>query len=314
MLPVLTALVVRGVGRRRGAPVPRVPGEPAREPPRPHARPRGSDRRGARAACIAIDRLVESDDERDVRLGLDILTIAQHPELPARLQRLVVDDRVNVRTDALERLVRLAPEMAAAAARDCLDDPSPDVRAASIRVLGAAGSPATSRASRRARATRAAGRKVAVAFALTRIGDDAVAAPVAATSRASPGRTRPATASVAASCWASATSGAGSIEHCSAPSSPTGHDRVVDAALAALHGPRTPTCSPSRPTSTIGGPPARPSTRSSAPATPRSSSSTTACGARHRPSRAGVARARRPRDRRTVGGRGAPPARRAPRP
>ena len=33
------------------------------------------------SSLIAIDRLVESDDERDVRLGLDILTIAEHPEL-----------------------------------------------------------------------------------------------------------------------------------------------------------------------------------------------------------------------------------------
>ena len=57
-----------------------------------------------------------------------------------RLERLVVDERVNVRTDALERLVALAPDMAAAAARDGLYDQSPHVRAASIRVLGAAGS------------------------------------------------------------------------------------------------------------------------------------------------------------------------------
>ena len=90
------------------------------------------------SSLIAISRLVESADERDVRLGLDLLTIAEHPELPLRLERLVADERVNVRTDALERLSELAPQMAAAAARDGLDDPSAPVRAASIRVLGAA--------------------------------------------------------------------------------------------------------------------------------------------------------------------------------
>ena len=31
------------------------------------------------STVVVIDRLVESDDERDVRLGLDILTVAQHP-------------------------------------------------------------------------------------------------------------------------------------------------------------------------------------------------------------------------------------------
>ena len=107
------------------------------------------------SSLIAIDRLVESDDERDVRLGLDILTIAQHPELPARLQRLVVDERVSVRTDALERLVQLAPHMAAdGGARRASTIRPPDVRAASIRVLGAARSPVgPRRGSRRTRAT-----------------------------------------------------------------------------------------------------------------------------------------------------------------
>ena len=69
------------------------------------------------SSLIVIDRLVESDDERDVRLGLDILTVAQHPALHARLEQLAVDDRVNVRKDALERLRLLAPHLAAEAAR-----------------------------------------------------------------------------------------------------------------------------------------------------------------------------------------------------
>ena len=105
------------------------------------------------SSLIVIDRLVESDDERDVWLGLDILTIAEHPELPAKLQRLVVDERVSVRTDALERLVAVSPAAAADAARRGLDDPSSGVRAASIRVLGAAGSLADLVAIVRARTT-----------------------------------------------------------------------------------------------------------------------------------------------------------------
>ena len=85
---------------------------------------------------LAIDRLVRSDDERDVRLGLEILAKEQHPELLEQLERLVADERVRVRADALDRLLRLAPDVAATTARDGLKDPSPDVRAASLRVLG----------------------------------------------------------------------------------------------------------------------------------------------------------------------------------
>ncbi|MET1003809.1 MAG: HEAT repeat domain-containing protein [Acidimicrobiia bacterium] len=125
------------------------------------------------SSLVAIDRLVASADERDVRLGLDILTIAQHPELPARLERLVVDERVNVRTDALERLVQLAPHMAADSARDCLDDPSPRVRAASIRVLGAAGSASDLPRLAAHLSDTDAVVKMAVAFAVTRMDDDA---------------------------------------------------------------------------------------------------------------------------------------------
>ncbi len=50
-------------------------------------------------------------------LGLDILTTTEHRELPAKLERLVTDERENVRTDALERLMVVDPDAAAAAAR-----------------------------------------------------------------------------------------------------------------------------------------------------------------------------------------------------
>ncbi len=127
---------------------------------------------GDESSLVVIDRLVGSDDERDVRLGLDILTVAQHPQLPVRLQRLVTDDRVSVRTDALERLVLLAPHMAAAAAREGLGDSSVTVRAACLRVLGAAAEPPDLALVMRQAVDDAAEIKVAVAFALTRMGDE----------------------------------------------------------------------------------------------------------------------------------------------
>ncbi len=89
----------------------------------------------------AIDRLLDSDDERDVRLGLDSLDMADHPDLSARLQRLAADERVGVRMDVLERLVRVSLPLAAAAARSGLDHHSAAVRAASVRTLGIAGGP-----------------------------------------------------------------------------------------------------------------------------------------------------------------------------
>lgn len=131
------------------------------------------------SSLVVIDRLIESEDERDVRLGLDILTIAQHPELTTRLQSLVKDERVSIRTGALERLVHVDPQMAAAAARTSLDDSSSDVRAASIRVLGAARHPSDLAGIAAHLSDPAFGVKVAVAFALTRVGDDAVRVQVA---------------------------------------------------------------------------------------------------------------------------------------
>jgi hypothetical protein len=131
------------------------------------------------SSLVVIERLVESEEERDVRLGLDILTIAEHPELETRLQRLVADDRVSVRTDALERLVRVAPQAAVTAARQGLDDPSSDVRAASIRVLGATSHPSDLEGVAAHSNDSALVVKAAVAFALTRMGDDAVRAQVA---------------------------------------------------------------------------------------------------------------------------------------
>ncbi|MBK5287721.1 MAG: hypothetical protein JJE46_04560 [Acidimicrobiia bacterium] len=80
-------------------------------------------------SLLAIDRLVDSDDERDVRLGLDILARADHPELVPRLRRLLDDGRINVRTDARDRLVALDAVGAAAA--------SVDERVIAAQMLGA---------------------------------------------------------------------------------------------------------------------------------------------------------------------------------
>jgi HEAT repeat protein len=108
---------------------------------------------------------------RDVRLGLDILTVAQHPDLHARLEQLTIDERATVRTDALERLRDVAPNLAATAARSGVDDPSPEVRAASVRVIGAARDVADVDAVLTHVTDPSREVRLAVAYALTRLGD-----------------------------------------------------------------------------------------------------------------------------------------------
>ncbi|HEX3087292.1 MAG TPA: hypothetical protein VHQ23_01465, partial [Ilumatobacteraceae bacterium] len=87
----------------------------------------------------AIHRLVDSPDERDVRLGLDTLTATGHEDLHACLLSLATDDRASVRSDVLDRLVSVDPIAAASVARRGLVDPNPEVRAASVRTLGLVG-------------------------------------------------------------------------------------------------------------------------------------------------------------------------------
>lgn len=91
------------------------------------------------STLAAIHRLVDSIDERDVRLGLDTLTAAGHPDLSTRLQSLTSDERVSVRCDVLDRLVHIDAAAAATAARDGLSHASPEIRATSIRTLAIAG-------------------------------------------------------------------------------------------------------------------------------------------------------------------------------
>jgi len=88
-----------------------------------------------------IDRMLESDDERDVRLGLDALDVSGHPEIAARLVRLATGSRIGPRVDALERLMSADPDLAHDAALQGVDAAASEVRAASVRVLGATGGP-----------------------------------------------------------------------------------------------------------------------------------------------------------------------------
>jgi HEAT repeat protein len=92
------------------------------------------------STLAAIHRLIDSADERDVRLGLDTLTVVAPDELVTRLQSLAMDDRVGVRSDVLDRLVRFGPGTAAEPARNGLSHPDPEVRTASVRALGTVGS------------------------------------------------------------------------------------------------------------------------------------------------------------------------------
>lgn len=126
-----------------------------------------------------IDRLVASDDERDVRLGLDTLTTARHPALAARLRSLATDASASVRTDALDRLLELDVELAATLARAGLDDPNSTVRAACVRVLVAAGDPSALAAAMASWDDPSPTVKVASVAALSRLGDDGVRAAVA---------------------------------------------------------------------------------------------------------------------------------------
>ena len=107
-----------------------------------------------------------------MRLGLDILTIAAHPALVGWLERLAVDERVHVRTDALERLASVDGGLAAASARRGLDHANPEVRARCVKVLGTVGTPADL-ASLEAHWDDARPEvRVAVAAAVAGIGDD----------------------------------------------------------------------------------------------------------------------------------------------
>ena len=132
------------------------------------------------STLAAIHRLIDSSDERDVRLGLDTLTSAQHPDLVTRLQALARDERVGVRCDVLERLVHVDAPAAAAAARDGLRHTDPEVRETSVRVLGATGVASDLPAITSRLNDASWDVQVAAVTAVSRIGDDAARRQVAA--------------------------------------------------------------------------------------------------------------------------------------
>jgi hypothetical protein len=87
----------------------------------------------------AIERLIDSDNEREIRLGIQTLIDAGHPELTSQLVRLTADERVGVRSFALDCLLEVDSDAAARAARDGVDHSDAAIRAASVRALGAGG-------------------------------------------------------------------------------------------------------------------------------------------------------------------------------
>ena len=132
------------------------------------------------ADAAVLERLLGSADERDVRLGLDTLVTTRHPELEAWLHRLAVDEREGVRTEALTHLLDLDPTAARPIALEALADPAPSVRTVAVEVLGALGDDSSVDAIRAVIIDSSDDVRVAVARALTRSGDDATRASVAA--------------------------------------------------------------------------------------------------------------------------------------
>jgi HEAT repeat protein len=119
----------------------------------------------------AVERLLDSDDERDVRLGINALRSAGHPHLVERLLQLVTDDRPGLRSFALVALRSVDPEAAAMAARAGLDHPDPAIRTASVTALATFGDSSCVPAIVRHWHDRSAEVRVAAAWAIARLGD-----------------------------------------------------------------------------------------------------------------------------------------------
>ena len=86
-----------------------------------------------------VEGLIDSDDPGDVRLALDTLTSADHPDLSRHLTRLAADAAPPVRVDALRRLRRLAPDRAADVARVAAVAGDDELRSAAFSTLVAHG-------------------------------------------------------------------------------------------------------------------------------------------------------------------------------
>ena len=167
LLPVLTAVVVIAWVRGRHGPVPRVRRQPARKPARAHAGHHDADRR--RREQPDRDRPPRRESPTSATCG------SGSTSSPSRsTRRSTRGSSSSPSTTAStsgptpsQRLRHLAPHLAADAARAGLDDPSPEVRAACVRVLGAAGDPSDVPAILARRGMPSQEVRVAVAFALT---------------------------------------------------------------------------------------------------------------------------------------------------
>ena len=93
-------------------------------------------------AIIAVDRLLASEDPRDMRLGLRALSSIAPDDLPERLERLAMHDRPVAFDLTLELLIRVDRNKAESVARHRVREHDPHVRSASLRTLGQIGEPA----------------------------------------------------------------------------------------------------------------------------------------------------------------------------
>lgn len=87
-----------------------------------------------------VDRLLASDDARDVRLGLAALSEIEPERSADRLVALATAGREDVHGHVVDRLAELHPDRAIALARDGLGHPQPVVRAAALTTVAALGS------------------------------------------------------------------------------------------------------------------------------------------------------------------------------
>ena len=86
-----------------------------------------------------VDRLLDSDDPRDVRLGLSAIISAKPDDLADRLEQIVTGARPAAHAEALEALTLLDPNRAARVARSQVHNADPAVRAGAFSALATVG-------------------------------------------------------------------------------------------------------------------------------------------------------------------------------
>ena len=127
-------------------------------------------------AMIAVDRLLDSEDPRDVRLGLTALTSIAPDDFADRLERLCMRERPVAFDTTLATLVRVDAKKAEVVARRRMGEPDPTVRTASLRTLASVGGPSDDDAIAAALHDSNADVRVAATAAVARIGTDAARA------------------------------------------------------------------------------------------------------------------------------------------